>query len=138
MSDPHWKNRQLHLRHGPSRSARKRAKNGGTFKIRLRRCARLPALTHLRYFALQLQRFPANPAAAVGHAEIRRSEVRTVRPRSDVIPQHQFLRVRVEIGLPLQIADREAADVVTHERDRNHQRHQAAAIVVDQRQQLAA
>src|SRR5687768_4919373 len=56
----------------------------------------------------------------------------------DVVPEHQFLRMRCEIHLPVQICNFQAANVVPDQRDRDDERDPAEAIVVDELEQLIA
>ena len=46
--------------------------------------------------------------------------------------------MRLQINLSVQIGDVELADIVPKERDRHDQRHQAASVVLDKRDEFVA
>jgi len=57
---------------------------------------------------------------------------------SDVVPEHQLLRVRLEVELADEIVDVVAVDVVTEHGDRHDERHQTLTVVLDEPDQLLA
>ena len=60
-----------------------------------------------------------------------------VRRASDMVAQHQFFRVRLQIELSRQVANVVDAHVVPDERQRNDERNEASLIVVDDLPELA-
>src|SRR5215203_5541860 len=56
----------------------------------------------------------------------------------DVIPQHELPWVRLEVPLPCQIRHVVDADVMPEERDRDDERNEAEAVVLDRRLQFGA
>src|SRR5258708_5992169 len=57
-------------------------------------------------------------------------------PRSDVIAEHQLLGGRVQIDLVGEIGEAEATDAVLEQRERDHQRHEAATVLGDTKTHL--
>jgi hypothetical protein len=55
-----------------------------------------------------------------------------------VIAQHQFARMRCEIGLPLEIGDIETSHPLSNQRQRNYQRYSLAMVLFDRFHQLPA
>ena len=55
-----------------------------------------------------------------------------------MIAEHQFRRVRREVDLPGEVPHVVDADVVSHQRDGYHERHESEAIVLDRGQQFGA
>ena len=55
-----------------------------------------------------------------------------IAPESDVVAQHQFFGMQLEIRLALEILDREAPHIVSNERDRHDDRHQGGSVVVEE------
>src|SRR5581483_5970884 len=62
---------------------------------------------------------------------VRRGGARSGRWALHVVPEHQLLRMRAEIHLLQQVAETEPPRVMTHERDRDDERQQAATIFLD-------
>ena len=55
---------------------------------------------------------------------------------SHVVPQHQLDRMRLQIDLVGQIRHPAAPDVMGEQRERHHQRHTPAAVVLDESEQF--
>ena len=54
----------------------------------------------------------------------------------DVVPQHQLLRVRIEVDLAGQVLDLVAPHVMPDQRERHDERHEALAVVLDAGEQF--
>src|SRR6185503_9275192 len=57
-------------------------------------------------------------------------------PRSDVIAEHELLRMGVEVDLVADVGEVEPGHVVVDERDRNDQGDQASRVVLDEAEKL--
>ena len=55
-----------------------------------------------------------------------------------MIAEHQLLGVRVQIDLVGEIREAEATDVMPEQRERNHQGHEATAVLGDHLAELGA
>ncbi len=55
-----------------------------------------------------------------------------------MVAKHQFLRVRLQVNLALQVGDSKFADVVSKHGNRHDQRHQTMPVVIDQGDHFAA
>ena len=71
-------------------------------------------------------------------AHVRRARTAGAGHALDVVAQHQLPRVGVEVGLLAHVGHLVQLDVVAQQGHGHHQRHQARAVVLDQRQRCAA
>lgn len=55
-----------------------------------------------------------------------------------MVPQHEFLGVWLQVNLAAQVGNIKSADIMPNHRDGDNERHESAAIIVNDVQELLA